>query len=385
MYGPQIDSRIRDDRELVAEFVLKLPQQLYDSEAKAVTDLSSPVAKRSTFSTPIRPQAFSIDLFDATEGKQNNDDNDDSKNTSAHVPFSPGMDAGLFYVGGTKKEGYFGQFNFLHSQHLFDDCFGRNPRVYHAVDREVLWNEQDAIGAFADLCQFDVFMNLCQLYYVGDSNVNKENYVREVCANISKLTQQWRDGGKLIVLTPEELFQSFLRESTNLPDDTSTWTLQLPSQFLVALNDDITSALSQSSTFVIPSQASLRSKMDHINGMRMIKNEATKIFRNLVQAREIMRQEIAALTNKKLPAFAYGRSQAEQTLSKYQPPQDHPDVEIRIVQGTQYPFHKPSQHLSKYPVGFRGCYNCGQSDHFRTSDCKKEFNKMAFFRGKSFF
>ena len=41
----------------------------------------------------------------------------------------------------------------------------------------------------------------------------------------------------------------------------------------------------------------MRSKMDHINGMRMIKNKATKIFHNLVKAREIMRKEIAALTN----------------------------------------------------------------------------------------
>ena len=70
---------------------------------------------------------------------------------------------------------------------------------------------------------------------------------------------------------------------------------------------------------------------------------------------------------------------AEQTLSKYQPPQDHPDVEICIVQGTQYPFHKPTKHLSKYPVGFKGCYNCGESDHFRSSDCKKDFNKMDYF------
>ena len=109
---------------------------------------------------------------------------------SDHVSFSPGLDARLCYIGGAKKEGYFGKFNFLTAQHLFDECFGNNPRLHHAVDREALWNRQDAIGTFVDLCQFDVFMNLCQLYYVGDSNVNEENYVREVCANISKLTHQ---------------------------------------------------------------------------------------------------------------------------------------------------------------------------------------------------
>lgn len=111
-------------------------------------------------------------------------------------------------------------------------------------------------------------MNLCQTYFIGDSNVYRESFVHKVCANIAKLKQQWKEGNSLIMLTPEELFQRFLRESTNLPDDISTWTIQLPSQYRVALNDNITSEITQSRTFSIPSQANLATKMDHINGMR---------------------------------------------------------------------------------------------------------------------
>ena len=49
------------------------------------------------------------------EEKKDNEDQDDSpvhgKNMSDHVSFSPGLDARLFYVGGAKKEGYFGNSN----------------------------------------------------------------------------------------------------------------------------------------------------------------------------------------------------------------------------------------------------------------------------------
>jgi hypothetical protein len=145
-------------------------------------------------------------------------------------------------------------------------------------------------------------------------------------------------GTTLVVLTPEELFQQFLRESTNLPDNTSTWTIQLPSQFLVALNDDITAEITQSTTFSIPSQAGLVTKMDHITEMQLIKNEASKIFTSQLRAKERMRLEISKLTNKKFPALYSSTSQAEQTIAKYKG-WEHPDIEIRLCQGVKHPFH----------------------------------------------
>lgn len=137
------------------------------------------------------------------------------------------------------------------------------------------------MGQFADLCQFDVFMNLCQSYYIGDSNVTKEIFVKEVYTYIAKL-QQWKDGNTLVVLTPKELFQQFLHEFTNLLDDTSTCTMQNPSQYLFVLNINITVKISpQPSLFLLRLGTT---KMDHITGMGLIlKNEASRIFTTKLQ------------------------------------------------------------------------------------------------------
>jgi hypothetical protein len=122
--------------------------------------------------------------------------------------------------------------------------------------------------------------------------------------------------------------------------------------------------------------------MDHINGMRLIKNEASKIFSDQLKAKEVLRAEISRLTNKKLPAL-YGTSQAEQTITKYKGT-EHPDIEVRMVKGTAFPFHKPSNTLSKFPCGFRGCYNCGAQDHYTTKDCPKPLDRQNFFKGQYF-
>ena len=51
--------------------------------------------------------------------------------------------------------------------------------------------------------------------------------------------------------------------------------------------------------------------------------------------------------------------------------------------GLQHLFDKDNNRLSRFPVGFRGCYNCGKPDHFSTIFCLEaksgNFNKATFF------
>ena len=42
--------------------------------------------------------------------------------------------------------------------------------------------------------------------------------------------------------------------------------------------------------------------------------------------------------------------------------------------GLQHPYDKERDFLSRFPVGFEGCYNCGQKDHRNTRDCTKAKN-----------
>ena len=286
---------------------------------------------------------------------------------------------------------------FFDSQVLFNDCFGENPAMYSTVYQQSPWEATEALNRFISLCRFDIFMDCCQLHYIGSANVSRESYVREVCNNLAELKQVHRDNrGKEVIHTPEELFQQFVRLAVNLPNDTATWTIQLPSQFLTALDVKIKNKIVTSDTSTMPTPSSLKTKTDQINGTRSIKNEATSILNDLEERKQEMTEQLALLsknlgvrqqTRSTMVGAAYSnQSLAEGVLQEYKgPASNHPDVEIRKgADGKSYPFHIPTQFLSTFPVGFRGCYVCGSVEHWKREECEKsksgQFHRQTFFR-----
>ena len=51
--------------------------------------------------------------------------------------------------------------------------------------------------------------------------------------------------------------------------------------------------------------------------------------------------------------------------------------------GLQHSYDKDRNFLSQFPLGFEGCFNCGQTDHRNTRDCalakRGSFNKKVFY------
>ena len=70
-------------------------------------------------------------------------------------------------------------------------------------------------------------MYLCMLDYVGHDKIDPSLNVVEVYRKISELNQVQSVNGRLITDNPEELFDRFNEISVSLPDNASTWTLQL--------------------------------------------------------------------------------------------------------------------------------------------------------------
>ena len=60
-------------------------------------------------------------------------------------------------------------------------------------------------------------------------------------------------------------------------------------------------------------------------------------------------------------------------------------VETRLCTqtGQQHLYDKQNDYLSRFPLGFRGCFNYGATDYFSTQDCTQaqsgNFNKKRFF------
>ena len=95
-------------------------------------------------------------------------------------------------------------------------------------------------------------------------------------------------------------------------------------------------------------------------------------------------------------SFQQGPSVAERTIcqytsggparggqNSYAPSNKIVDTKTHPETGLQHQFDKENNFLSKFPVDFRGYFNCGQTDHNSTKNCPAanngNFNKLNFF------
>ena len=96
-------------------------------------------------------------------------------------------------------------------------------------------------------------------------------------------------------------------------------------------------------------------------------------------------------------SYSQGQSVAGQTLQSYgldknsatqcQPP-NKIDTREHLVTSLQHTFGRENNFSSPFPLGFKGCYHCGDTAHFSTSECSAvqngNFNKKGFFRSCGF-
>ena len=144
----------------------------------------------------------------------------------------------------TDKRGYYGGMIFLNNQTEFVRTFSSNPTL---VPSKPIYTDNSSamllLHNFSEKCKLDVFMHLCILDYVGNDKVDPSLNAVEVCRQISEVKQMRMVDGKLHTATPEGLFNEFSDISVSLPDNASSWTLQLCSSYLSALTSDLSEAV----------------------------------------------------------------------------------------------------------------------------------------------
>ena len=68
--------------------------------------------------------------------------------------------------------------------------------------------------------------------------------------------------------------------------------------------------------------------------------------------------------------FQRSMSQAETTIQQYKNgPAPTIPTKTDSKTGIEYPFDESNNYVSRFPVGFQGCYMCGSQDHFKRTDC----------------
>ena len=399
-----IDERITNAGSFSCTFCLRLPYHSYNSSTGEVTPIVSattpPTSTMNSITSTARQLQFSTPTRENNAGSTLPDSHATTTNDASNAILSPRM---LLKFGSTTstnsstKFGYFGDFSFLDSQENFNKIFGRLPSALPASPlSKTTCDLRHRIQTFAALCRLEVFLHICELNYVGANDGDTNLGVIAICEAITGL----RQGSG----TPDDLFNSFIDIATSLPEDVSTWTMNLGSTYFGALRSDVRKAMSLDKTFKLPTISTQISKPLQLDALREIRLAAVTHFSSL-QDNHVELQTMVASAMQSFRGshrfhtgdisstpgihgntyFQQQPSLAESTMQKYKgsppgrrpvPTKKHPET------GLEHPYDMETSYLSRYPLGFRGCFACGGTDHFDTRSCplkrNGQFNKQTF-------
>ena len=395
-----IDERITTAGLLAIEFSLRLPQHIYDSTDDSVTLVTPPNGTASSasggtgsgtarrlFSTPTSGSSGSTMPFSSPKMGLL------SKNSSGTAP--------------STKRGYFGKFDFLDDNSKFHDTFGSDPILYNGnpVTGDK-YEVENGLTAHLDKCRLDVFMCLCEQNYVGASDIDKSLSLVELGHALSKLKQEYRDNNRIVIDTPDELFDRFTAIATCLPDDASNWPTTLCTTYYSALTKDLIDSMADDKTFKMPKLTTLHTKSLQLDALRTVRSNAVVNFNKLQKQSSTIDDAVQKLLGSRRNGNTHltsgnfshepiagsnylqrNASLAEQTMQRYkggdqQRPAD-PPTKFNPSTGQFHPWNEERQYLSRFPLSFRGCFICGGTDHRGAKDCpvaqSGNYDKKQFF------
>ena len=421
IHGKLIDDRIVQDK-LEVTICLKLPQ----SSRNASSGIITPISAQGTLVVKVEyaPEKKRSTLFGSMTSGGTPTEIVEVSNTRKNRLFAAKNDTSDTTIS------WFGDPDFLDDNHVFVKEFGTLcPQIFPSQPNLSFEDKQDgamqAIQVYAEKCMFDVFLELCRTDYVGsDDAVDNSLAIQEVCSNITALKQKFKNQfGKSDIMSPDELYNMFLRFAPSLPDDPSGWTIQLSSAFFNALVDELKAKM-LASGFKLPQTLPSSKKADELDALRSVRMAASTQFKKLADEVSLMDKVLGSRGGMKTnpqqsimgktlfycgdgddfqPAtpptthtgqlFYQSQSPAEQTLQRYKgPPKGthspgayNPDnLPTRIgPTGLPHPYRADAPDvLSRFPLGFRGCFLCGGEDHNNTRYCpkKESIDKKEFFK-----
>ena len=154
--------------------------------------------------------------------------------------------------------------------------------------------------------------------------------------------------------------------------------------------------------FVMPDLTTLPTKATQLAALRKVRSQATTSYKILQKTEQTMTALLRSMNktqNRGLHFYAgtddtgihnniqrgqhyysHSPSLAETTMSRYSSGTgsntgynntSRPQVVTRAhpSTGLQHPYDKDRNYLSRFPVTFKGCFNCGDTNHWRTKDC----------------
>ena len=423
--GNAIDDRITQP-PLSFDFCLKLRQSNHNKTTGEITPLGSNNLPMKP--DPTTPKKKSSRLFGSRTVVE------------SIVDITKAKTSRLFGSNARNADGvvsWFGKAEFLDDEDVFRSEFGPDPLeilpvppVNTDTHRNTNMSAVRRLHQYAEKCMFDVFLELCRADYVGqEDSAGDILAVQAVCQKIMDLKQRYKNAhGRTDVRSPEDLYNLYLRFIPSLPLDPQEWTIPLSATYFNALIDELRSKMLAAS-FRVPKPCSEGTKSAELESLRKVRNTAAFHYAKLQEEVSLMDRVLSSKASHSTKnqqsllgktfyhtaedstpghtqqpshpptepvtataqVFYHSQSPAEQTLQRYKgnhPNTSYPNphnLPTRIgPTGKPHPYRLDDPtYLSRFPLGFRGCFKCGADDHNSWKDCPHQRdggNKKEFFR-----
>ena len=259
-------------------------------------------------------------------------------------------------------------------------------------------------------CMFDVFLHISQKDYVSDIGVNSEKkMIIAICKELTDIKMERRHGQRTID-TPDEIYARYISTVTGLPDVASKWTITLCSSYFNCLPQSLQDQM-DTDGFDMPDLSTQTNKVLQLKSLRKVRTAVESAFKTLCKEEDRLRKMFPNQSNNRssiflttedqndvarippplpppsnpMPRYAtpmgqhlgqqfyQNQSLAERTISSYTDPNNRNPNNLPRRAGKdgklyQYNPHDPT-YLSKFEVGFGGCFKCGGKDHRDRASC----------------
>jgi hypothetical protein len=302
------------------------------------------------------------------------------------------------FTTSTTVVSYHGHLDFLDCQEGFDEVFP-NPVPLDIVEDPKV-PVAKAIKSFAENCGLYAYLHALREDYVGTTEDLSLEAINGIGESLRKYRMEYTVQGKQLKATPTAVYKKFMALAYLLPEDCQQWGFTFYDLFMNALTAKIRKGILESATFKRPDFRKLVTGADQRNSLMKLKNEADKIFKKLKEEEDRFREtcrEFAVASNKgsshqrasahvgtaaatdqtrkagvkqEAPSYAavlkHNVSAAEETIGRAKASSGGKHDRDAV-----YPVDPKSGKVSDFPVGFFGCYSCGDPTH-RFNDCTKK-------------
>ena len=141
---------------------------------------------------------------------------------------------------------YTGPFDFLDSQASLDLIFGPNPTMFRLApgknkqcaseDTEYL---ETKLLKFCNFCSLHIFCDSVQLQYVGTESYDSQKMLADIFLALTSLKMISNHKGKVIVLTPDNLYSRYIEFFPLLTSNAMTWSFSLVTLFFHAVSSEL--------------------------------------------------------------------------------------------------------------------------------------------------